>query len=144
MQTFLPYPSFEQSAAVLDQKRLGKQRVENLQIMAALITNQGWTNHPATRMWLGYEYALLRYQYAICFEWHVVRGFQDTCLEKTYRLFWSAPYLREDACDPYWLGDPEFHRSHKSNLLRKDFEHYGKEGWDVPDDLEYVWPSDRC
>lgn len=36
MQTFLPYKSFEQSAACLDNKRLGKQRVEVLQILKAL------------------------------------------------------------------------------------------------------------
>jgi hypothetical protein len=36
IQTFLPYPDFEESAAVLDMKRLGKQRVENLQIIQVL------------------------------------------------------------------------------------------------------------
>lgn len=36
MQTFLPYPSAEQSAKVLDTQRLGKQRVECLQILATL------------------------------------------------------------------------------------------------------------
>ena len=33
MQTFLPYPDFARSAAVLDRQRLGKQRVEVLQIL---------------------------------------------------------------------------------------------------------------
>lgn len=37
MQTFLPYPNFVASARVLDNKRLGKQRVENLQIMQVLL-----------------------------------------------------------------------------------------------------------
>lgn len=36
MQTFLPYPSAERSARVLDNRRLGKQRVECLQILAVL------------------------------------------------------------------------------------------------------------
>lgn len=36
MQTFLPYPDFSASARVLDDKRLGKQRVECLQILKAL------------------------------------------------------------------------------------------------------------
>ncbi len=36
MQTFLPYADFERSAAVLDRQRLGKQRVETLQIFQAL------------------------------------------------------------------------------------------------------------
>lgn len=36
MQTFLPYADFEESAFVLDTRRLGKQRVETLQIMQSL------------------------------------------------------------------------------------------------------------
>ena len=36
MQTFLPYPDFAKSAMCLDNKRLGKQRIECLQILKAL------------------------------------------------------------------------------------------------------------
>ena len=36
MQTFLPYESFEESAKVLDYRRLGKQRVEGMQIINAI------------------------------------------------------------------------------------------------------------
>ena len=36
MQTFLPYPDFKKSASCLDYKRLGKQRVEGLQILNAI------------------------------------------------------------------------------------------------------------
>ena len=36
MQTFLPYPDFAKSAACLDNRRLGKQRVECLQILKTL------------------------------------------------------------------------------------------------------------
>lgn len=36
MQTFLPFPDYSKSAAVLDQQRLGKQRVETLQVLQAL------------------------------------------------------------------------------------------------------------
>lgn len=55
MQTFLPYSSFSKSASVLDNKRLGKQRVECLQILKALSDPAyGWQNHPAVKMWKGY------------------------------------------------------------------------------------------
>jgi Pyrimidine dimer DNA glycosylase len=37
MQTFLPYPDFVACARVLDSRRLGKQRVEALQILRALL-----------------------------------------------------------------------------------------------------------
>ena len=36
MQTFLPYSSFTESAKILDWRRLGKQRVEGMQIINAI------------------------------------------------------------------------------------------------------------
>ena len=42
---------------------------------------------------------------------------------------------------PPWLGDADFHRSHRSALLRKDPAHYRPFFPDVPDDLPYVWPA---
>ena len=36
MQTFLPYRGFTESARVLDTRRLGKQRVETIQVLRAL------------------------------------------------------------------------------------------------------------
>ena len=42
---------------------------------------------------------------------------------------------------PPWLGDEEFHRSHRSSLLNKDPEWYGDVFTDVPPDLPYIWPS---
>jgi len=48
-------------------------------------------------------------------------------------------YNIEDLSPPSWLGDPMFHLSHQSNLLRKDRDHYIKY-FNVPDNLEYVWP----
>ena len=41
---------------------------------------------------------------------------------------------------PPWLGDPALHRSHQSNLVRKDPAFYKEHFPDVPDDLPYVWP----
>ena len=42
---------------------------------------------------------------------------------------------------PWWLGNEDFHRSHQSNLLRKDPVHYAI--FDVPDDLPYLWPMEE-
>jgi hypothetical protein len=42
---------------------------------------------------------------------------------------------------PGWLGDPAFHRSHQSALVRKDPDWYRPHFPDVPDDLPYVWPA---
>ena len=32
------------------------------------------------------------------------------------------------------------HRSHQSNLLRKEPAYYRQFGWNVPEDLPYFWP----
>lgn len=141
MQTFLPYANFTRSAKSLDRTRLGKQRVENLQIIKALNDpSYGWQNHPAVKMWRGRRGALLMYQEAICNEW-TGRGYKDTCLEKSKALVTDIPVSEWSA--PAWLGNFDLHQSHRSNLLRKDGEHYGKifEA-NLSSDLPYVWPVD--
>lgn len=140
MQTFLPYASFGMSARILDRRRLGKQRVETLQIMTALLTGKGWVNHPATLMWRRYEWALLKYQEAICFEW-TDRGYEDTCLEKTQTLFARHRHWAQELTMPYWLGDTDFHERHRSQLLQKDPWHYSIFFHNTPLDLEYWWPE---
>lgn len=138
MQTFLPYPDFVESAKCLDRQRLGKQRVEVLQILNALTNNGGWANHPATKMWRGYEASLIEYGFAICDEWHYIRGYRDTCSDKITDIMLSCGFDKSN--DPPWLGDETFHLAHKSNLIRKLPEYYGKLWPDVPANLPYVWP----
>jgi Pyrimidine dimer DNA glycosylase len=76
VQTFLPYPDFAASAVALDCRRLGKQRVEALQILRALTRERyGWKHHPAVRMGAGYEDALARYAMEICAEVGTLRPF---------------------------------------------------------------------
>lgn len=136
MQTFLPDPSFSLSAYFLDRQRLGKQRVEVVQLLRALSgETRGWASHPAARMWRGHEHALAQYGRAICGEW-ISRGYRDNCLpiiEEYARRF-------VDTGNPKWIGCPEFHRSHQSNLVRKLPEHYRRFFPDVPQDMPYVWP----
>jgi hypothetical protein len=146
MQTFLPYPDYAQSAKVLDRKRLGKQRVECMQIYNALTSvfqivsprsQPGWTKHPAVKMWRGHEGALLSYAVVVCDEW-ISRGYQD----KQKEWFLERAMANLASCDPpVWFGNEAFHASHRSNLLRKDPEWYGKFGWVEPNNLPYIWPS---
>ena len=134
MQTFLPYASFQKTAQVLDNKRLGKQRVETYQILRALTgTTKGWVNHPATVMWRGYEFALCQYGITMCVEWEY-RGYRDTLLDK------FAEYANQfdNTGNPWWLGFQPLHISHQSNLYRKDAIHY-KDFVVAPLDLPYVW-----
>jgi hypothetical protein len=124
MQTFLPFPDFERSARALDTKRLGKQRVEVIQVVRALTrSGYGWGNHPAVLMWKGHEEALGRYG--------LTAGVTEIRSEAELR---AADVL------PTWLGDDAFHRGHQSSLVRKDPDHYGPLFPDTPDDLPYVWP----
>lgn len=133
MQTFLPFPDFKKSAQCLDTTRLGKQRVETLQILnALLLPDKGWKNHPATRMWRGHEYQLAEYGKAIALEW-VARGHCDTCYDKICRM----QELVADTGLPIWFGNEELHESHRSNLMRKStFYHFNN----TRENLEYVWP----
>lgn len=134
MQTFLPHPDFDASARALDDRRLGKQRVEARQILNALKGwSSGWRRHPATTMWEGYEDALCRYGRAVCLEWRR-RGFRDGLLE-VFELFDGF------GPGPWWLGDEAFHRAHRSNLIRKDPARYGAMWPDVPATLPYLWPT---
>ena len=141
MQTFLPYPDFIMSAACLDNKRLGKQRVEARQIYNCLKGPNGWRNHPAVKMWHGYDEALSYYHDAIIVEW-IGRGFQNSMQILTEKSAEDvSKYIDQKALPmPDWLGDLTFHASHRSNLLRKDHVWYSQFGWAEPDNLPYVWP----
>ena len=119
MQTFLPFPDFQQSAAVLDRERLGKQRVEALQILRALVIPEyGWQSHPAIRMWMGYVPALTMYGLAMVDEW-TARGGEDTTRAKIMEFAPQAahPDYAAKIPMPPWLGEPDLHLSHRSRLL---------------------------
>ena len=148
MQTFLPHPDFAASAAALDDRRLGKQRVEALQVLRALTRESyGWKRHPAVRMWVGHEEALASYAMEICAEW-VRRGHADTCAASICADLavagLSAPRSQQELAAarrlPPWLGDERLHRSHRAALVRKDPEHYRGRFEDVEDDIPYFWP----
>ena len=130
MQTFLPYESFEESASVLDWRRLGKQRVEGMQIINAINNpkKQGWQNHPATIMWTPYVNALKLYTNVIILEW-IKRGYNNN----------MELYDFNNLEKPHWLGKEEFHSSHRANLLRKDYESYSKFGWKENPEAPYGW-----
>ena len=148
MQTFLPYADFELSARTLDRKRLGKQRVETIQVVRALTRpGNGWVNHPAVLMWRGFEEALGWYGFSCCQAW-VELGFSDTCALTIATDLRAAgvdtvrtqPELAAADALPPWLGNEAVHRSHQSALVRMGQEHHRPLFPDIPDDLPYVWP----
>jgi hypothetical protein len=40
---------------------------------------------------------------------------------------------------PDWIGDDRVHASHRSNLLRKDYDFYSQYNWTEPTDIQYHW-----
>lgn len=139
MITFLPFPEYSRSARLLDRARLGRQRVECMTIVDALNGYEpSWSLHPAVLMWEGYVPALLRYWRHIIEEW-IARGYQDSVhvqladREQRYGVVGD---------DPWWIGDPRLHRSHRSNLARKDPAFYGRYGWS-DEGLAYWWPAPK-
>jgi len=148
VQTFLPYPDFGATARVLDGRRLGKQRVEVIQIVRALTRPAyAWKSHPAVLMWSGYEEALGTYGLEMSRVW-VELGFGDTCaatIAADLAAVGIEQLRRQDELAaaaelPPWLGDEALHRSHQSALVRKEPAFYGPRFPDVPDDLPYLWP----
>ena len=138
MQIFLPYPDMRKSLQTLDNKRLGKQRVETYQIISAITRRpkldgtpyKGWLNHPCTVMWKNYVLALKLYMNYSITEW-VERGFKNTMeLENL---------SDEKIVIPPFIGNEKFHSSHRANLLKKEPDFYSKYNWTENPEDPYVW-----
>ncbi|THG33142.1 MSMEG_6728 family protein [Naasia lichenicola] len=146
MQTFLPYPDFAESSAILDQARLGKQRVETLQVLRSLlIPTYGWQNHPVSRMWRGFIPGLTAYGLANVDAW-TARGHADSTRDLIAEFAPEVVGMSQDELAaagllPRWIGDEQIHLSHRSNLIRKDAGFYGAIFPTTPGDLDYVWPG---
>lgn len=138
MQTFLPFPNFDRSARALDRLRLGKQRVEAVQILNALDRRKrgeraGWQSHPAVLMWAGHEHALCIYHDAMIREW-TRRGYRNN-------MPMLADHLDPARIDaPEWLGHERLHASHRWRLFEKDPDHYGALGFGDETPQPYFWP----
>lgn len=148
MQTFLPFPDFKQSALSIDKKRCWKQVVEAKQLLCSLNAKNlpiDWTetnsfkrktyqNHPAAKMWVGSEELLKEYYNA----------FLKVSLD-VHKINTSMPFLDSEKTDikPFWLGDDNFHRSHRSRLIEKNTDFYLPK---YPKDknfnnCKYLWPN---
>lgn len=132
MQTFLPYPSFARTMRVLDDSRLGNQIYRE----GLTLATGGWPNHPASRMWQGHIHWLCLY----CIAGLDELKRRDRYYPHHYSTFYHLASLHENTGPPQWLGNRRFHRSHQSNLLRKDPIYYRKFFPNVPDNLPYIWP----
>ncbi len=138
MQTFLPYSSFRRTASVLDYKRLGKQRLEAFQLLNGLmcLSKNGWRNHPASRIWVGYNDALGYYMNCMIKEW-IKRGYHNTM-----QLYPLSPF--QNIKWPTWLGNEKYHSAYRAILLAKDYDYYSQFGWtEIPSISVWPYPVDR-
>lgn len=143
MQTFITDFSFFETARTLDNKRLGKQRVEAMQILRILLGeakrnrygNVAWANHPAVKMWRGNECDLALYGCAMCRIWSE-RGFTDN-LYSYFHAHWVQ--LGERSNRPEWL-DEKFINAHRAALLVKDPKWYAQFNWNIEPKIDYIWP----
>jgi len=138
VNTFLPYSNFRKIAKILDPKRLGKQRVEAKQIINILDNStekKGWINHPAVKMWIGYEDALKYYYNTIVEEW-IKRGYVNNM--KFYKL-------PNKISIPWFVKCKALNLSHQASLIRKYPEYYKKIFIPSPPkkylSYTYIWPS---
>jgi hypothetical protein len=131
MQTFLPFPDFEESFRALDYRRLGKQRSEAYEIVRILEGKPSrWRNHPAVKMWRGYTEALKLYTNLCIKEW-IRRGYKNNM------ILFDIDYKK--VVYPHWLGKESFHISHQSNLLRKKPEYYFDKFETTDPTIPYEW-----
>jgi len=134
MQTFLPYADFEKTVKCLDFRRLGKQRVEAMQIhniITGRANSNAWKNHPAVNMWRNYEKSLATYHNFCIYEW-VDRGYNNNM----QILTWEGKIKL-----PFWFGNNDFHSSHRQTLLFKNYDWYSQFGWKEKPQYNYVWPK---
>jgi len=143
MQTFLISADPLDTARALDYRRLGKQRVEAIQILNTLVGfSDAWKNHPAVKMWKGFEpFLLCDYLSTMITEWGR-RGYRNDKIFESYRKIHQElrTTTKSIQITPDWFCE-ELFLTHKSNLIRKYPEYYRPIfGNDIPDDLPYFWP----
>lgn len=146
MQTFLMWRNYTFSMLNLDPRRLFKQRLEAEGILRTLTGRSvSWRNHPAVRMWRGYNPALTGYIWCISqaarergLDYAAVTEARMRQIAAEAGVEGDAPFqVAEfmagalpgftDPCPitlPPWWADERFYLSHRSSLLRK-----AKEGW---------------
>lgn len=142
---FIIVPDIYQTAKLLDNKRLGKQRVEAKQIIDILedydrtgqFNKKAWSNHPAVKSWIGFTNQLKVYFNIIVREW-INRGFNNTMQlyqidENLFNIIpcnFDGKKATYDTTKfnkysfPYWVSFPPFYMSHQAALCRKDPKHY--------------------
>ena len=130
MMTFLITSDFIANARLLDDRRLGKQRVEGCQILDAILYGTKWKHHPASKAWKPYVMALKYYINCMILEW-INRGYENNIelFEITYPIVF-----------PWWVNWDRLHQSHRAMLKRKDLFYANLTVDQEYMNYGYIWP----
>lgn len=156
MITFHPLPSFVESADVLDwqysHNRLNNQINEATVVAEYLLgVRTEWRhNKKVLVMWEGYELALIDYAFCCLYTWE--RKKKVIAIPRREKLInLQGLAINERGCEysiPWWIGNEEFHSSHRAVLLGKNYNHYKQFGWtETPAERDsegrwpYLWPG---
>lgn len=146
--TWLPLADFKESAQVLYDGELHRQREHALFVLQVLAgQHQHMKFNTTVNSWRGGEIHLVAYGAAMCDEW-TSRGYPDKLKERIlgYGLegietgIWTP---EENGHRPWWLDAAGVHMSHKSNLIQRRPSFYRDIWPDVSDQLPMVMPSPR-
>ena len=132
MQVFLPYPDFESSLAVLDNKRLGNQIYNE----CFILIQGGWINHPCSKIWINHKKALAEYCLVGLDELNNRGRNYPRWIEFYNYHYYSQP----NNGYPDIIGYEPFHAGMRSQLLLKNYNHYSRFNWkESPGEFPYVW-----
>ena len=161
VNTFILNIDLKINAKMLDDKRLGKLRLETKQIINILENgndNAGYSRHPAVLMWTNHTNALKIYFNYIVREW-ISRGFVNNMElydinEKYYvikstfdgvkTIFYEEKQDDDVTVFPWFFSWFPLIQSHKASLLRKNPEYYSHfYNQDIIPYLKYgyIWPN---
>lgn len=150
VNTFIADRDIAVSASILDSVRLNKQLFEARQILETLTGRiKGWPYHPATKMWAGYEKALVDYA-----SYHALElESRDIEWVKHWEVITSIYNGLSGTSDwPWWWSDEELGFviiTHRGRLYEKDpvfYSGFFKASFEYRDFVcckrcNYYWPT---
>lgn len=159
MQTWLPYPNFEESVKCLRLEELAIQRYQVLELMEEFhqvpleetqLPEDYKPHHlddlefiGLITMWTGYELQLCEYGLVCCDEWQQRRSKRDPMYEKLdFHLMCASNCEDVDGTKPNWFGDVDFHLSHQAGLVRIAPAHYSSY-FQVSAERPLEWPESK-
>lgn len=128
-------------AQVMSEERLRRQSKAALEILNAILgKNVFWREEPVVGMWYGYEWSLMKLGIALCNRiYHTTKD--EEILDERQDFISAIRFARRTHKfqihtdrEPGWLGNDDFHDSHKATLLR-----LSKKSWMSGGDSEN-WP----